>query len=1285
MSAKEGKNKLRDSLDRARQLFSTPALWRQKAFPSDSIPEPALPNLASGGSTSVQSSRPKSMTALSVSPRAASTTAAPDPTLGRISGTPGGTQATAVVHLHPFNSARSTTAVHGPLSGPLSGDSEALPPLTPQHSGPLTKALPALPARGSLAMSTRPEQSHSPVFSASSPSSAADKLGAHDEDYSHLSLQQLQPTQPHTPHTQRARSRSTPRLRASLDAALSHHPPHPPFHQHHIPPRPPRHPLLSPAKDHQPHQQQHHHYYHHHHHFNIHDHQHYHHQQQNFSSPIVSSSSAGLLRKQHARRSMDHGWLQEDSDPGTPHSEQQSGSTPIATPSSTSPLRKLQSHRSVDLRRPLEDSDPDTPHCGRQSGSTPITTPSSTGPLRKLQPRRSMEYRWPQEADHSPSLFELEHRALKELEELCKLRESRQPEQHDDPALRPASPTLYAPEEDSSLRIPKLRLPPFKTVESSGRSYAQKRRSSCLSLYGTDDEELSAQVPHLSRASTRCRLGAEASAGSGSNHDLDAPPQDFLASSLYRLTAHHPSLPSPPEKPAHLQAQVQGLQPLEGQTGLPPLSHASNPRPPLQQQQQQQCPQTFHSTVASTPPNGPYTATPPGTNTPLRPTPRRTGSVGNIPCGRMSMDATHHRITSAYGTHYDGITPAADMAGALPQVFPVALRSSTGDGSTAPATEPCIPNRATRVSLEPRMADSSGGGSFGSQGSHHHHHQQQHQHQQQQQHGSTFCQHPHPHPPPPQQEHTTSLGASPAKVAHSPTASPTTPHDALSSFGIRPQDEQPPGHTALAHFSQSPPQAYAPHPPPQPLPLLQLPNAEQPRPPNVFGEKCMPPGPRPHPPTSPSPSLLVISPELVCQEGDGLHAPELPSPSDWSKMAAQAADRRHKVSIDKGGRGHPRVSETNPIAFDDEAARGAEADYRAAAGHAHECIQGLSSAGASDPKASTHFLDAVHDLQAHRPYFVSPVRRREVVSRAPFKEDSPPPDDSEHADREQQAAGPQDWTLQNSIFANRGFDSPEVLGQQFAKDWLRLASKPRLRKIVLRLLPAGATEADLEQELAKVRDVFATHQMVTRAAFLYYSCLGVSVGLDSMMVLHLPDFHAFTRDCNIADPKAPGAKPTELETAFIAANFDEGTEVTELKRRCAVDGILRFEFMELLIRVSISKFLVPKGAAQLSEAVSKLFKEHLIPHLPEATQTPADRFRHRFYTQEVEAELLQYWDLLRAVFKVYKAKDHTKLFWPDHWLALLADLNLLGPHTGVSKTGFPGFHVHVFDPGVSKA
>jgi len=44
----------------------------------------------------------------------------------------------------------------------------------------------------------------------------------------------------------------------------------------------------------------------------------------------------------------------------------------------------------------------------------------------------------------------------------------------------------------------------------------------------------------------------------------------------------------------------------------------------------------------------------------------------------------------------------------------------------------------------------------------------------------------------------------------------------------------------------------------------------------------------------------------------------------------------------------------------------------------------------------------------------------------------------------------------------------QVTEQQFLKDWQRLASKPRVRKVVLRLLPPQASEADLEAELGKV-------------------------------------------------------------------------------------------------------------------------------------------------------------------------------------------------------------------------
>eukprot|EP00983_Pelagomonas_calceolata_P025969 814870-Pelagomonas_calceolata.AAC.2 len=236
----------RQKNDRARKIFSTPALWHQKveanpllelpqhthttvrahiqpssqengdghsllhleqAPPSNSPPEPSLPALTSGGTAAtIQTSRAKSMTAPVASPRVAGTTAAPVPTLNRISSTaalpPRGTTPSA--HSHLVSATRSTPAVHAEQSHPLVGrtswlalnapsngtpaidhrpqcpnngplapeDSGAvLPPLIPQHSGPSTKAFPAVSARFCLDISSRSQQSPS-VFSTSPPLSA---------------------------------------------------------------------------------------------------------------------------------------------------------------------------------------------------------------------------------------------------------------------------------------------------------------------------------------------------------------------------------------------------------------------------------------------------------------------------------------------------------------------------------------------------------------------------------------------------------------------------------------------------------------------------------------------------------------------------------------------------------------------------------------------------------------------------------------------------------------------------------------------------------------------------------------------------------------------------------------------------------------------------------------------------------------------------------------------------------------------------------------------------------
>lgn len=53
--------------------------------------------------------------------------------------------------------------------------------------------------------------------------------------------------------------------------------------------------------------------------------------------------------------------------------------------------------------------------------------------------------------------------------------------------------------------------------------------------------------------------------------------------------------------------------------------------------------------------------------------------------------------------------------------------------------------------------------------------------------------------------------------------------------------------------------------------------------------------------------------------------------------------------------------------------------------------------------------------------------------------------------------------------------------------------------------------------------------------------------------------------------------------------------------------------------------------------------------------------------QEMEIEVVKHWELLQAMFKLYKAKDRTKMFWIEHWIALLDSTKLLGGWTGKHK------------------
>ncbi|GFH12474.1 predicted protein, partial [Haematococcus lacustris] len=87
-----------------------------------------------------------------------------------------------------------------------------------------------------------------------------------------------------------------------------------------------------------------------------------------------------------------------------------------------------------------------------------------------------------------------------------------------------------------------------------------------------------------------------------------------------------------------------------------------------------------------------------------------------------------------------------------------------------------------------------------------------------------------------------------------------------------------------------------------------------------------------------------------------------------------------------------------------------------------------------------------------------------------------------------------------------------------------------------------------------------------------------------------------------------------------------------------------------------------------SDAVASFMEKVVLPHVPPEALLVPDHFRvHRLYTREVDACITEHLPLLKAVHKLYKAKDRTKYFWIEHWWALLDGCRLAGPHTGVEK------------------
>lgn len=109
----------------------------------------------------------------------------------------------------------------------------------------------------------------------------------------------------------------------------------------------------------------------------------------------------------------------------------------------------------------------------------------------------------------------------------------------------------------------------------------------------------------------------------------------------------------------------------------------------------------------------------------------------------------------------------------------------------------------------------------------------------------------------------------------------------------------------------------------------------------------------------------------------------------------------------------------------------------------------------------------------------------------------------------------------------------------------------------------------------------------------------------------------------IADAGSAYCSNGALDSLFIATNFEEGDTVPAQENEENDDNaLMRFEWVEILIRVAIEKFIRDKAVTDnVCDAFIMLCEQHL-SRLPLGASIDSNEFREqRLYTAEVDALL----------------------------------------------------------------
>ncbi|KOO26628.1 camp-dependent protein kinase regulatory subunit [Chrysochromulina tobinii] len=368
------------------------------------------------------------------------------------------------------------------------------------------------------------------------------------------------------------------------------------------------------------------------------------------------------------------------------------------------------------------------------------------------------------------------------------------------------------------------------------------------------------------------------------------------------------------------------------------------------------------------------------------------------------------------------------------------------------------------------------------------------------------------------------------------------------------------------------------------------------------------------------------------------------------------------------------------------------------AGRVAQLLQGLSNPKHESKKLNDAFEDGIGEVRRNRFFVELPVLGPYVGHASDWRKPLPMTMSEAEAGRAARLGGSvgdrrtnskaKTWRVEDSVlWAPRKetslsgdlYETQQSLRRMFEADWSLARRGHGLLKLIINSDDAGmrGARADREGELLtdEVEEVRET--LFSHARFMY-GVLDYYAGKDARNVKNLSgnsDYEpevfdigvtsllCICRDGRLISPAFPARL---IELIFLTVDAPEKSTV-HLDKHNRPSRLNRHEFMEVIIRIAIEKYVRSGRIADVSDALEELFRS-LELHLPPECMHNTNAFRARYlYIKSTSLVLRRHAPSLRALYVKYaegnegasaNVLDTRSLLSLAEWLALLEHLGL---------------------------